>query len=94
MNNKQKKYLVSLANSLKATVIVGKDGITYNLVESLNNALNANELVKVSVLKSFDADLKTLGFDLAMNTKSILVQSIGRTLVFYKKSKDGKIILP
>lgn len=94
LNGKQKRYLRSLGNNEKAVVIVGKDGLSYNLIDSTINALAARELVKISVLKTFDDDLKTLAFDLAMHTKSEVVQIIGRVILLYKKAKNPVIELP
>ncbi|MCI6271464.1 MAG: YhbY family RNA-binding protein [Erysipelotrichaceae bacterium] len=94
LNGKQKRFLRGLGNLEKAVVIVGKDGLSYNLIDSTINALNARELVKVSVLKTFDDDIDTLAFDLAMHTKSEVVQQIGRVILLYKKSKNPKIVLP
>ena len=46
LNNHQKAYLRGLANRLTPTVMVGKDGISDSLIESLDNSLTAHELVK------------------------------------------------
>ncbi|NLC96588.1 MAG: YhbY family RNA-binding protein [Erysipelotrichaceae bacterium] len=94
LSGKQKRYLRSLGVNEKAIIHVGKEGMSYNLVDSTKNALNARELVKVSVLKSYDEDLDTLAFDLAMHTKSIVVQQIGRTILLYKQARTPKILLP
>ena len=39
-------------------------------------------------------DVDEIIFDLAMNTKSEVVQKIGRVFVLYRKAKEPKIILP
>lgn len=94
LSGKQKRYLRGLGNTLKPVVIVGKDGLNYNLLESFKQALKAQELVKVSVLKTYESDLETLGFDMAMYSKSELVQKIGRTFLFYKRKATPVIQLP
>ncbi|HCY07127.1 MAG: ribosome assembly RNA-binding protein YhbY [Erysipelotrichaceae bacterium] len=94
LTGKQKRYLRSLGVNEKAVVTVGKEGLSTNLIDSLNNALNARELVKVNVLKSYEDDLDTLAFDIAMHTKSSVVQQMGRTILLYKKARNPKIILP
>lgn len=94
LTGKQKRYLRSLGVNEKPVVIVGKEGLSTNLIDSALNALNARELIKVSVLKSFDGNIDTLAFDIAMHTKSSVVQQIGRTILLYKQARDSKILLP
>lgn len=94
LNSKQKSYLKSLANPLKALVIIGKDGLTLNLIESAKVSINAHELVKVSVLKSCTLEVREMMLDLAAHTKSEIVAEIGRTFVLYKPSEKHKITLP
>ena len=94
LNNKQKSYLRSLANSLKAVVIVGKDGLSDTVLESLDVSLEAHELVKVSLLKTCALSVKEAAIELAVGTKSEIIQTIGRTIVLYRRSKEVKIELP
>lgn len=94
LTGKQKSYLRGIANKQKAIFQIGKEGLSYNLTKSLSDALEAHELVKISVLKTCTDDFKELTFDLAMNTHSEVVQTIGRTILLYRKSKEQKIQLP
>ena len=94
LNGKQKRFLRSLALNERAIFQLGKDGLSDNYIEQINNALGARELVKISVLKSGPSDLKEVSFDLQRLTKSEVVQIIGRTIVLYRKGKSPKIILP
>ena len=43
----QRKHLRGLAQALDAVVIVGKQGVTENLVRAVDAALEAHELVKI-----------------------------------------------
>lgn len=94
LNGKQKRYLRGLASEEKAIFQIGKDGLSDNLIEQVDNALKARELVKISVLKNSAVDLEETAFDLARLTHSELVQIIGRTIVLFKQAKDTKILLP
>lgn len=95
LTTKQKTYLRSLAMNQKAIFQIGKDGFSDSQIEMIQKALDARELVKVSVLKTGPIDdMKETAFDLAMMTKSQLVQVIGHTIVLYKKAKESKILLP
>ncbi|MBR0418544.1 MAG: ribosome assembly RNA-binding protein YhbY [Erysipelotrichaceae bacterium] len=94
LSGKQKRYLRSLAVNEKAIFQIGKDGLNDNLYKSLREALLARELVKVSVLKTCENDMNEIAVELCANTGAELVQTIGKTLVLYKRSKENKIILP
>lgn len=94
LNGKQKRYLRGLSNKLKTDVMVGKEGLSETIVETLNKALEAHELVKVSVLKSCELDFNELTLDLLSASNSDLVQTLGKTIVLYRLSKERKIILP
>ena len=90
---KNRVKLRSLAMNLKPIYQVGKDGITSNLIEGLNLALEAHELIKISVLKTVAAPLKQIAYDLASATNSELIQVIGRQIVLYRQSKKQIIKL-
>ncbi len=94
LTTKQKVYLRSLAQTERPVFQIGQNALSDNLIKTVSDYLKKHELVKISVLKNCDADLKELGFDLAMMTKSECVQIIGRQLVLYKRAKEPKIILP
>ena len=94
LNGKQKRYLRSLAVNEKAIFQIGKDGIVENTCVSILDALKARELVKISVLKTCDDDIQEIASIICDNTKSELVQIIGKSIVLYKPSKEHLIILP
>lgn len=94
LSGKQKSFLRGLAQTEPTLFQIGKDGLSDNLIQTVSNAFRTHELIKISVLKTAPGDLKELGFDLAMHTKSEMIQVIGRTIVLYKRAKDPKIILP
>lgn len=94
LSGKQKRYLRGLASCEKAIFQIGKDALSDNLIEQVDHALEARELVKISVLKNSPADIEETAFDLARLTHSELVQIIGRTIVLYRTGRDPKILLP
>lgn len=94
LSGSEKRYLRSLANTTRALFQVGKEGVSSNLTNTLKDSLEAHELVKVSILKSCQEEAREVAFDLASNTKSEIVQIIGRTVVLYRKGKHSKIQFP
>lgn len=95
MTSKQRAYLRGLANGLDAIFQIGKGGISENLIKQLDDALEARELIKISVLETAPADVKSLGNEIADNTNSTLVQTVGNKITLYRaRKKDSKIVLP
>lgn len=95
MTSKQRAYLRGLANNIDAIFQIGKGGISNNLISQLSDALEARELIKVSVLETAPANAKLLGNEIAETTNSILVQTVGNKITLYRpRKKDSKIVLP
>jgi RNA-binding protein len=88
MRGKDRASLRAEANRLPATVHVGHAGITPALIQSLEDALRARELVKVQLSKRSDRTPKTLATELAAATGAEVVQVIGRTATFYRHNPD------
>lgn len=95
LTSKQRSYLRSLANTTEPIFQIGKGGIGDNLVKQFNDALEARELVKATVLKSAEAGVREIADELSELTGSDVVQVIGNRFVLYKESKKNKeITLP
>ena len=75
---------------------IGKNSMTPELTKAVAEALQARELIKISVLKNCADDPRELADMMAERTKSQVVQVIGKKIVLYKEGKDEKkkIILP
>lgn len=94
LTGKQKRYLRALAVNNKAIFQIGKDGLSKELINGLNEAIKKQELIKISILKTCETDINEIELDILSLTHAELVQRIGKTLVLYKKAKEPKIILP
>ena len=95
MTSKQRAYLKFLASNITAIFQVGKSGESENLIKQLDDALEARELIKITVLETAPDSVKNLGNELAEKTKSTLVQTIGNKIILYRpKTKNPKIELP
>lgn len=94
VNQKQKKFLKSMAHDLSPLVLIGKEGLSEKLYESIEVSLKAHELIKCSVLKTCPQSVNEVAIECAMHTKSQVIQVIGRVIVLYKQSSEKKIKLP
>ncbi|MGO5052301.1 ribosome assembly RNA-binding protein YhbY [Lachnospiraceae bacterium LCP25S3_G4] len=96
MTTKQRAYLKSLAMKMEPIFQVGKSSMSPSLTSAIGEALDARELIKISVLQNCVDDPKEIAQMLAERTKSQVVQVIGKKIVLYKEGKDNKkkIVLP
>ena len=95
MTSKQRAYLRGLANTLQPIFQIGKSGISDNLIKQLDEALEARELIKISVLETAPDNVRPLAVEIAKATNSECVQTIGNKITLYRaRKKDSKIVLP
>lgn len=92
LNSKQRAYLRSLSNHIDVIVHIGKDGIGENLIKTVGDALEARELIKLSVLESCGETPRSAAEALAGATGATVVATIGRKLILYRESATRKTI--
>lgn len=94
LNTKQKAFLKKEAHPLKPIFQIGKDGVSEKQAHSIGDALKAKELIKVKLLESCPQTLNEVALELSRMTKAEVVQTIGRTIVLYKRSDKHLYKLP
>ena len=95
LTGKQRSYLKSIANTLPAIFQIGKGGMSENVIRQFDEALEARELVKASVLNNSEVTSREAWEDLAAALKAEFVQVIGNKFVLYRESRENKfIVLP
>ncbi len=95
LTNPQKRYLRKSAHSLNPIFQVGKGGVSPNMVIQIAEALEARELIKISVLQNCEVPKEEVADTICGRARAELVQVIGRTIIVYKESKTKKqIVLP
>ena len=90
MTTKQRAYLNSLAMTMDPIFQIGKNSMTPELTRAVDEALEARELIKVSVLQNCADDPRELAAMLAERTRSQVVQVIGKKIVLYREGKKEK----
>ena len=89
-------YLRGLAHHLKPVVYLGKQGITENFIKSVNQALDAHELIKLK-FNSYKEQRKTLAKEIEEKTYSEMVGLVGNIAIYYREHHDKeqrKIYIP
>ena len=96
MTSKQRAYLKGLAMTMDPIFQIGKNSLTPEFTKAVQEALEARELIKISVLQNCLDDPKELAAMIAERTRSQVVQVIGKKIVLYREGKDDKkkIMLP
>ena len=89
LTQSQKKQLKALIVQDKTKYQVGKSEVTNALLDMLDKALTARELIKVEVLKSATTPIMELTLDLSSKLHAEVVQVVGRVIVLYRKNKEN-----
>ena len=92
LTGKQRAALRKQANGLSPICIIGKDGVTENVLRSISESLDCRELVKISILKNSEERAKPLINELAARLNAEPVSAVGSKMVLYRRSdKDGVV---
>jgi len=83
----QKKYLRGLAHHLKPVVQVGKSGVTEGVLESIGQALDVHELIKVK-LTDPQGRKKELAEEIAGRSGGAWVGLVGNVVTLYLRQPD------
>ena len=88
LTSKQRAYLRGLAAAEDTIVIIGKGGITENIIIQMNDALKARELVKGRVLENSLLTAREAADALSETCRAEVVQVIGSKFVLYKRNEQ------
>ncbi|MBQ4316806.1 MAG: YhbY family RNA-binding protein [Clostridia bacterium] len=97
VTTKQRAYLRSLANTIEPTTQIGKLGIGDTVLKTVSLALEAHELIKLTILETCPETPKEAMVTLCDALNCEAVQVIGRKVVIYRQSskeENRKIVLP
>jgi RNA-binding protein len=98
LTSHQNKYLRSLAHGLKPLVLVGKNGLTAEVIASVDAALEKHELIKLKFIEHKEKEQKNELVDaICRQTRCFRAGMIGHTAILYRqatKAAHRKITLP
>jgi RNA-binding protein len=87
LNSAQRKELRSKAHHLEPVVIIGNNGVTETVIDSVDKALEARELIKIR-FNEFKKEKKTLSEEIAEKTESGVAGVIGHVAILYRPNKN------
>ena len=90
LTSSQRAKLRSIAANIPTIMQIGKEGLTENLAYTVSDALEARELIKLSVLETADCSPHEAAQAFAEALDAAVVTVIGRKIVLYRRSLKGK----
>lgn len=90
LRGKQKRYLRSQAHHMQPIFQIGKNGVSPELLQQVDDALEKRELFKVSLLQNTDEIAEEVAEIFEEELGAQVVQIIGRILVVYRPSSKEK----
>lgn len=91
LEGRQIRQLRSLAHHLNPVIIVGKSDVNDGTVEQANEALEAHELIKCSVLDTSNLSAREAANELAERCHAEVVQVIGRKFSIYRETSRDDV---
>ena len=90
LTSKQRAHLRSIAQSYNPIFYIGKLGITDEIINQLEHAINARELIKIGVQESCEYNAREAADIIAPQLEADVVAVIGRKFVLWRRSRDPK----
>jgi len=92
LNPKQRAFLRKMAQTIPPIFQIGKNGLSENQIEQIQNALEARELIKITLLNTIPEEKHSIAEELANATNADIVHLIGNKLTLYKESTKKPVI--
>ena len=86
---KQKRDLKALASTLTIRYQIGKNEISQTLIDMLDKALTAHELIKIDVMKGCSLPTMEVAIDISNRLNAELVHVMGRVIILFRRNKEN-----
>ena len=88
LTSQQNKYLRGLAHRIKPVVFIGKNGLTNEVIATVDAALEKHELIKVKFIEFKEKEHKAkLVDDICSQANCFRAGVIGHMAIFYRQAK-------
>jgi len=94
LTGKQVRYLRGLGHHLQPVVMIGREELSEAVLASVEEALDAHELIKVKLQEGCLLDRREAATLLAERTGSAVAQVLGKTILLFRQGEKQKINLP
>jgi len=89
MESKIRKKLEKRAHDLKPVVMIGKSGLTEEVLSALDEALTHHELIKIKFI-DFKDEKRSIMNKIAESTESDVISVIGNIGILFRQNRDPK----
>ena len=90
LKGKERQFFKKEAHSIKPIFQIGKGGLSEEMIQQIQFAIEKRELIKVSLLQNTMEEPQEAAEVLAEQTGSTIIQVIGHTIVLYKQARSPK----
>lgn len=87
LKGSQRKYLRGVAHGFKPVVQIGKEGLSKGVVQAINTALEAHELIKVKIAADREEREQVVPV-IERETECECVGTVGRMAIFFRENPD------
>ena len=94
LTGRQVRHLRGLGHHLHPVVMIGKEEVSESLIRSVEEALDAHELIKIKLQEGALTDRKEAAEILAERTGAAVIQILGKTILLFRRSPAEKIEMP
>lgn len=91
ITSKQRAKLRSQSNGMETIFQIGKGGINEQLIQQVNDALKAREMIKLRVLENAPVFAREAAQELAERCEAEIVQVIGTRFILFKRNPKKPI---
>lgn len=82
-----KKHLRTIAHTLSPVVTIAQKGLTENVTEEIDRALNRHELIKIKIFAADRESRKEMTQEICTASGAQLIQSIGNVAVLFRAAE-------
>lgn len=86
LNPHDMRELKNQLHHLKPAIVIDDSGLTDEVFQDIDRALNESELVKIRTHANSSEELVTIADEICTKAKAILVQTIGYIIAVYRKN--------
>lgn len=91
INASQKRFLRGMTHHLNPVVMIAEKGLTENVMQELETALDHHELIKVK-LRTDRATRTAIIHEITTRCRAQLVHKIGHVACFYRRNPEKPVI--
>lgn len=91
LSNAQRRYLRGLTHGINPVVMVADKGLTDNVLQAIEEALDRHELVKVRLRTDRDTR-RTFSEEIERRCNAEPVHAIGQVACFFRRNPERQVI--